>query len=170
MRKTLFLVLVSLAAFGLGILAREVWMKRDAERAALPQPMLVDLEGHSHRLEEWKGKVVVLNFWATWCAPCREEMPEFSKIQDEMGSKGLQVIGVAIDDAAEVEAYLKSFPVRYPVLIGDDAAPKWAESLGDTLSVLPFTVILDAEGRPVERHIGIFHREELLKALKPLLN
>lgn len=170
MKKTILLILVSLGAFGLGILAREVWMGDSPQIEPLPQPVLLDLEGQSHRLEEWSGKVVVLNFWATWCAPCREEMPEFSKIQDELAPRGLQVIGVAIDDAAEVEGYLKSFPVHYPILIGDDAAPKWAESLGDSLSVLPFTVVLDRKGRPVARHIGIFHREELLKAVEPLLN
>ncbi len=136
---------------------------------ARPEPALVDLDGGSHRLAEWQGKVLVLNFWATWCPPCREEMPEFVALQKELGDRGLQFVGVAIDDPALVRGYLEKHPVNYPVLVGDAAVPDWADSLGNELSALPFSVVFDRDGRKVETHTGVFRREQLLEKLKPLL-
>jgi len=86
--------------------------------AALPEPLLVDLAGHSHHLSEWKGKVLVVNFWASWCKPCRDEMKEFSKLQSTWEAQGLQFVGIAIDDPANVRAYLKDNPVSYPIWVG----------------------------------------------------
>lgn len=137
--------------------------------AALPEPLLVDLEGRSEHLSDWKGKVVVVNFWATWCQPCREEMKGFSKLQDTLGAQGLQFIGIAIDDPATVRAYLQDYPVNYPIWVGGQEVPAWADSLGNDLSALPFTVILDRNG--IQRHarVGLFPVDPLLQIVTPLL-
>lgn len=137
--------------------------------AALPEPLLVDLEGRSEHLSDWKGKVVVVNFWATWCQPCREEMKEFSKLQDTLGAQGLQFIGIAIDDPATVRAYLQDYPVNYPIWVGGQEVPAWADSLGNDLSALPFTVILDRNGFQRHARVGLFPVDPLLQIVTPLL-
>jgi thiol-disulfide isomerase/thioredoxin len=135
----------------------------------LPEPTLVDLKGGSHALADWQGKVLVLNFWATWCPPCREEMPEFDALQKELGDKGLQFVGVAIDDPSVVRDFLAKHPVSYPVLVGNASVPDWADSLGNELSALPFSVVFDREGHKVYAHTGVFRRQELLEKVNPLL-
>lgn len=136
---------------------------------ALPEPVLVDLDGHTHHLADGRGKVMVVNFWATWCQPCREEMKEFSKLQDTLGAQGLQFVGIAIDDPETVRAYLRDYPVAYPIWVGGQDVPAWADSLGNDLSALPFTVIFDRNG--IQRHarVGLFPVDPLLQIVTPLL-
>ena len=166
--KRLFVYgLIALLALLAGVIAQR-WISAPPA-VVLPEPTLVDLKGEAHRLAEWRGKVLVLNFWATWCAPCREEMPEFDALQKELGDKGLQFVGVAIDDPAVVRGYLAKYPVNYPILVGDAGVPEWADSLGNELSVLPFSVVFDREGRISDAHTGLFRRQELLEKVNPLL-
>ena len=166
--KRLFVYgLVALLALLAGVIAQRWVSAPPAE--VLPEPTLVDLNGEAHRLAEWRGKVLVLNFWATWCSPCREEMPEFDALQRELEDKGLQFVGVAIDDPAVVRGYLAKYPVNYPILVGDAGVPEWADSLGNELSVLPFSVVFDREGRISDAHTGLFRRQELLEKVNPLL-
>ena len=96
-------------------------------------------------------------------------MPEFDALQKELGDKGLQFVGVAIDDPAVVRGYLAKYPVNYPILVGDAGVPEWADSLGNELSVLPFSVVFDREGRIRDVHTGLFRRQELLEKVSPLL-
>lgn len=168
--------LAALLALAAGVATRH-WLAADststppaaAPQPAVAEPTLRDLDGRAHTLAEWRGKVVVLNFWATWCGPCREEMPEFVRLQNELGGQGLQFVGVAIDEADAVRGYLKETPVNYPVLMGDEHAPDWADKLGNKLAGLPFSVVFDREGRKVHAITGVFKREEILKIVKPLL-
>lgn len=102
-------------------------------------------------LSDHRGKLVLLNFWATWCPPCREEMPLFSGWQRELKGKGLQVIGVSMDDdATSVKKFIAKYPVTYPVVMGD---VKLAESFGGVLG-LPLSYLIDAQGRVVARYQG----------------
>ena len=167
MTRKLAYGLLALAALGAGILTQRLFFV--GEPPPLPEPMLVDLDGRSHTLAQWRGKVVVLNFWATWCPPCREEMPAFAALQEEQGSKGLQFVGVAIDDPGEVRAYLAKHPVNYPILVGDAGVPAWADSLGNQLSALPFSVVFDRDGRKAHAQTGLFRRAEVLDKVGPLL-
>jgi thiol-disulfide isomerase/thioredoxin len=169
-RAKLLYASVAVAALAAGI-AVQRWMgPDDVPREAIVEPPLHDLDGQPHRLAEWRGQVVVLNFWATWCAPCREEMPAFVRLQKEFARRGLRFVGVAIDDPKEVRAFLKENPVNYPILIGDEKAPGWADQLGNTLSALPFSVVFDREGQVAYAHTGVFKREQVLKAVQPLLD
>jgi thiol-disulfide isomerase/thioredoxin len=103
------------------------------------------------KLSDHRGKLVLLNFWATWCPPCREEMPLFSRWQSEHQDKGLQVIGVSLDDdAALAKEFLAEYPVTYPVVMGD---VKLAETFGGVLG-LPLSYLIDAQGRVVARYQG----------------
>jgi len=166
MRKLLF-ILAALAALGLGMLARS-WLS--VAPAAVPDLAVEfpDLEGKRHRLEEWKGKILVVNFWATWCPPCLEEMPEFVKLQDELGPRGLQFVGIAIDDAKSVANFLASKPVNYPILIGEDGGEAWAAKLGNRMSVLPFSAVFDFSGKLAHVQAGLFRRDDLLQVVDSL--
>jgi thiol-disulfide isomerase/thioredoxin len=167
MRK-LLLVLLALAAMASGMLARH-WL--NAAPAADPDLAIEfpDPEGKSHRLDEWKGKVLIVNFWATWCPPCLKEMPEFVQLQNELGEKGLQFVGIAIDDAQSVRDFLASAPVNYPILIGEDGGADWAAGLGNLMNILPFSAVFDRSGRLVQVQAGPFNRDDVLKAVSPLL-
>jgi thiol-disulfide isomerase/thioredoxin len=167
--------LIALIALAAGV-AVQRWMAAEptaplSEPAApMAEPVLRDLDGKTHTLAEWRGKLLVLNFWATWCPPCREEMPEFVRLQNELGGQGLQFVGVAIDEPDEVRAFLKDNPVNYPILIGDERAPDWADSLGNRLSALPFSVVFDRGGKIIHTQTGVFRREQVLDAVRTHLN
>jgi len=126
-------------------------------------------DGKSVPLANWQGKVLVVNFWATWCPPCREEMPEFSQAQDEYGANGVQFVGIAIDNAANVADFNKKSPVAYPLLLGAADLPELMAKLGNQQQVLPFTVIIDRTGKLRSSHLGRVTKDILSKQLAPLL-
>ena len=124
---------------------------------ARPDLSFADMAGKTRHLSEWNGKVVLLNFWATWCGPCREEMPLLDRTR---GTQGLEVVGVAVDDADAVKDYLKDNPVAYPILLGDDAAnPELL--FGDRRSVLPYSVLIGKDGKLLARQEGRFTADML---------
>jgi thiol-disulfide isomerase/thioredoxin len=109
----------------------------------------------------YSGRPQLINLWASWCGPCIEEMPELDRFAHQQGSDGVQVIGIALDDADAVRAFLQKIPVRYPILI-DAAGPADAGvQLGNVKGVLPYTVLLDAQGRLVKQKIGPFRDGEI---------
>ncbi len=110
---------------------------------------LSDSNGDLRSLSEWQNKIIVLNFWATWCAPCREEIPAFVELQQLYESKGLQFIGIALQEAEEVRGFLEEFKVNYPSLVGGDEVIQAAKRLGNDIGALPYTVIIDSSGEIV---------------------
>ncbi len=130
---------------------------------------LPDLQGKKQPVSQWKGKVLVVNFWATWCEPCRREMPEFIELQDELRDQGLLFIGIALDQKSKVQQYSKEIGVNYPVLLGGIEAMELAEAAGNRYAVLPFTVIFNRNGEIASTHVGRIAREKLEPILKPLL-
>ena len=130
---------------------------------------LHDLEGNTHQFKEWDGKVRVLNFWATWCPPCRKETPMFVEMQDQLGAQGLQFIGVAIDEKQKVQDFMDTYGVNYPMLIGAEDAIKVAEQYGNRFGALPWTVVINREGTIVHAQAGEFTRQKAESVIRPLL-
>ena len=130
---------------------------------------LPDLDGTTQPLAQWRGKVLIVNFWATWCAPCREEMPEFVAAQARDGAKGVQFVGIAVDDVDKVRVFAKEIGLNYPALIGGYGAIELSKTLGNNLSALPFTVILDRAGRVAHTQLGPLKQAKLDRLLDDLL-
>ena len=117
------------------------------------------------KLADWKGKAVIVNFWATWCAPCRQEIPLLVKLQAQYAAQGLQVIGIATDETDEksVQAFLKKMVVNYPMLMGTDDVGNMVAGFGGTLIGLPYTLVLDRDGKVLDIHAGELHPEDAQK-------
>lgn len=136
------------------------------DSSAAPNFERPDLDGKEIRLADYHGKLVLLNFWASWCTPCLEEMPRLSAWQRRYGGAGLQVLGVSMDDdAAPVHKYLQRHPVSYPILVGD---AKLGEAFGGVLG-LPCSFLIDARGRIVERFQGESDLRQIEARIKALL-
>lgn len=136
-------------------------------RAAAPVWDLKDSEGKIVKFSDFKGRVVILDFWATWCGPCRREIPGFVELQKQYGEQGLTVIGISLDEEgpAVVKPFIKKFGINYPVVMGDQ---KISQAFGG-IEGLPTTFVIDREGRIVKKHIGYVPKEEFEKEIKPLL-
>ncbi|MGH8122143.1 MAG: TlpA family protein disulfide reductase [Rudaea sp.] len=129
---------------------------------------LTDISGTPRHLGEWDGKLVLLNFWASWCGPCREEMPLLDATRTKLAGKDLEVVGIAIDETRAVQDFLKDNPVHYPILIGnedDDASLRF----GDTRGVLPYSVLIGRDGKLLARRAGSFSESSLAHWLEPYL-
>ncbi|NEX21753.1 TlpA family protein disulfide reductase [Thiorhodococcus mannitoliphagus] len=135
----------------------------------LPDFHLMDVQDREVASNAWAGKILVLNFWATWCTSCIDEMPMFIRAQEALREDGVQFVGIAADKAQDVREFLVDHPVSYPLLIADAEVIHMSKRLGNRLEVLPFTVIFDRRGRRVYSQIGGMTAEELRVELKPLL-
>lgn len=127
-----------------------------------------DLTGRPQSWPQGEGKIRVINLWAAWCPPCRAEMPAFSRIQQQFADKNVQFIGLALDNPEAVSSFLRTTPVSYPVLIGSTDLLDLTASLGNTALGLPFTFILDAQGRQVSQKLGLWPEAELQAELQRL--
>ncbi len=121
---------------------------------------LPDLAGEMRSLADWRGQIVVLNFWATWCPPCRREIPALIELHEAWSDRSVHVVGVAIDDKAKVVDYVDEIGINYPVLVGETDAIALARAYGNQVGALPYTVVLDRQGSIVERHKGEITRDE----------
>ena len=126
-----------------------------------PSFALPDLEGTPRDFSEWDGSHRLLNFWATWCAPCRREIPLLKTFQDQHGEAGFQVLGIAVDFPEQVEKYAVEAEFNYPVLIGEQDAMAVAESSGIEFIGMPFTMFVTRDGEYVGAYIGELHQSHL---------
>jgi len=165
----LLIVVVAMFAIAAGLFSYRTFTAGPRNGPELPHFSFPDVTGVQREGSEWDGKTLVINFWATWCPPCREEIPEFVKLQEEMGDQGLQFIGIAIEDTEPVKAFMTEFPFNYPVLIGENGGMSLSVRLGNTIGIIPFTAVIDRSGRVVQAHSGSFTREQVLAIVKPLL-
>lgn len=129
---------------------------------------LANLSGGADTLEKWRGQVMVVNFWATWCAPCREEIPLFVEMQKRLGARGLQFVGIAIDRPEPVAAFQREYGMNYPILIGGIETMDLLRSTGNRAGVLPYTLIIDRTGRLKSQKLGKLKGPELERIVQPL--
>jgi len=167
LRKRLLLV-IALAAVGLAVYVagRRSSSSQTAENPLAPDFSLNDVEGHRIALSAHRGKVVLLNFWATWCEPCRKEIPRFIEFQNQYGPRGLQVLGISLDDDSKpVYKFRNEFKVNYPIAIGN---ANLAESYGGVLG-LPISFVNDPQGRIIVKHIGAVDLSKIEQEIQGLL-
>ncbi len=134
-----------------------------------PEFTLPDLDGRRRSITEWDGKVVALNFWATWCPPCLKEVPEFVSLQEKYRAQGLQFIGIALQKPEEVREFVAEHGVNYPILAGELEVIKLAEAYGNSIGALPYTVIIDRNGHISHVKPGILPTEEAESIITGLL-
>lgn len=120
-----------------------------------------DMDGNPREFAEWQGRHRLLNFWATWCAPCRREIPLLKEFQDEQGDDGILVMGIAVDFPEDVARYAAEAEFNYPILVGQEDAMALAESSGVEFIAMPFTMIVARDGRFLSAYLGELHREQL---------
>jgi thiol-disulfide isomerase/thioredoxin len=141
-----------------------------AESAALQRLLglkLADANQQTIDLAAWQGRVRVINFWATWCAPCKEEMPAFSRLQAAFPEA--RFVGIAVDIADNVQAFSAKYPVSYPLPLGDGGVLALTRELGNPHMSLPFTLVVSEEGRPLARKSGRFAEDDLASLLRQLM-
>ncbi len=137
--------------------------------SSLPEYNLLGLDGVRERSEQWLGKVQVINFWATWCPPCKREIPTLIELQNEYRNHNLQVIGIAMDDAEPVRQYADKKGINYPILVGEQDVIDVSEQLGNDLGILPYTVITDQAGNITFIRYGEVDRNTLESEIKKLI-
>lgn len=178
LKSNLLIVLIAIVGAALGLFAGSYFTRPQV--AGLPtgaavlgpgeqlaELRLPDPAGKPHRLGDWHGKTVLINFWATWCEPCREEMPLLEAASKQYAGDGFAVIGVAVDDPNAVASMLKDRPVSYPILLGDDDTLR---TVGDDRGVLPYSLLIGPDGTLQSMHLGSFPTaSELAGWLKPHL-
>ena len=119
--------------------------------------------------EDFPGKIILINFWATWCAPCRQEMPMLMDLQRQYGARGLQVIGIALDDAQSVRNFIESYGISYPILVGTEDVFETSVAYGNGEGVLPYSVLIDRNGVVRWQYAGIIQHEKISGLLNDLL-
>jgi thiol-disulfide isomerase/thioredoxin len=133
--------------------------------AALFAASFADSAGRPQSLGQFQGKVIVVNFWATWCAPCREEMPAFVRLQSRWGGRGVQFVGLANEDRDKVERFGRDLGVNYPLWTGGEAVSELSRRLGNRLGVLPHTAILGPRGEVLDMRVGPYSEEQMEQRL-----
>lgn len=178
-RSHLLIVALALAGAAAGLIAGRAL--RPDPRAALdavpanaperlsPSAALPDLEGRAQPLSQWDGRLVLLNFWASWCAPCIEEMPLLDAYQQRNAARGLQVVGIASDGLEATREFLTGSPVHYPILVDDPERGDLSRELGNRHGVLPYSLLVGRDGRILARHAGSFSEDSLERWVAPHL-
>ena len=165
-RDALVLGATGAVAVAAGALVGALGIQSGSGAGRLLSASFADLSGRRRRLNEWQGRVTLFNFWATWCTPCREEMP----LLDAAGRKfGISVVGIGIDQVDKVRQYVINVAVRYEILISGPEGIELMRGLGNPGGGLPFTLAVDRQGRIAGRKLGALSEAELRGMLEPLL-
>ena len=181
-KKNLLLVLAAVALVAAAVAVDKRWMEKNASKPSAakaanlpdaPNFTLKDLQGNDVSLEQFRGKVVLVNFWATWCGPCEIEMPWFIEFQQKYGARGFTVVGLAMDEEGrqvvvpwiekkEFDVNGMQLPVNYPILLGND---KVADQFGGLIG-LPTSLLISRDGKILKRFIGLVGHDKYIKAIE----
>jgi thiol-disulfide isomerase/thioredoxin len=153
-----------------GVVVGPMLLQTGKGAAELLATSLPDLMGRARRIAEWQGKVLLCNFWATWCAPCREEIPMLVSLRNEYAPQGFEIVGIAIDNDAKVREFAAKYNISYPILVAEARGLDLVRNLGNTAGGLPFTVMLDRNGVILSRRLGILHRSDIEPKIRALLH
>lgn len=171
-KNTVYIVIAALVAmlggFSFHYLSNKAADNRESTQAMI-EFNLPDLTGQQHNSKEWQGKLLIINFWATWCAPCLKEIPEFIKLQDEFNDDDVQFIGIAVDESEAVKEYLETIKINYPILIGGNEAIALSHQLGNIINAVPFTIFINQQGQIIHRQPGEINREKVIEIITPFL-
>lgn len=171
-KKTLLFVVIAILSSVIGVY---VGMHRLAPTvpanpavATLMQSRLPDAGGQLRQLSDWKGKILLVNFWAPWCPPCVEEMPELAALQNEMAAKNLQIVGIGIDSPSNIKQFAEKHQVSYPLLVAGMQGTELSREMGNQAGGLPFTVLLDPTGQVRKTYLGRLNIAQLRSDLAAL--
>jgi thiol-disulfide isomerase/thioredoxin len=159
-------LIAAFAGFGLGR-----WLQAPTVETPAGTPVaasdfaLPELTGQTRRLADWRGKLVLLNFWATWCPPCREEIPLFIDLQKRYAGRGLQIVGISVDNPEAVARYWQSMRINYPLLLADESTYDLMAAYGNAQGGLPYSALIAPDGTLLATKLGAFHERELLALL-----
>ncbi|MGB0134642.1 TlpA family protein disulfide reductase [Dokdonella sp.] len=181
-RTNILIVVLAIASAGFG-LAMSQWLRPAANTPVrvptvdvldigdlVDDTALPDRNGSMRQLSEWRGKLIVLNFWASWCGPCREEMPMLDAMRTQYANRDVEVIGIAAEEAPAALSFLEHNPVSYPILINSPAdAADFSLRLGNTQGVLPYTALIDRDGSILATRMGNFSQAALEEWIAPYL-
>lgn len=171
--KTPLIYLILIAGLGFAIfhLFLNTQVEDGAQQSTAPlfAASFPNEKGETKQLSAYQGKIVVLNFWATWCEPCREEMPELSELHEAYAAKNVVVLGLAIDEVSAISEFTNSTKVSYPLFAADMAGMEIATNLGNNKGVLPYTVVIKADGTVHQTFFGRISKAMLEKSLNPIL-
>lgn len=136
--------------------------------AAFYSSTLKEIDGQSAALAQWKGKPLVVNFWATWCDPCVEEMPELSALQSELKPRNIQILGIGVDTPSNIAAFAAKYHIAYPVYVAGMEGSELSRKMGNKAGGLPFTVLIGADGAVKRTWLGRLKMDELRRELSAL--
>lgn len=167
-----YLLLVAILGFAIRYFFLDPYTQENENLSshALFSASFVDDKNMQQPMQTYQGKILVVNFWATWCPPCREEMPELSALQQQYPSKKVQILGLAIDDIETIQAFRKENPVSYPLFSAETQGMDIAGNLGNHKGALPYTVIIDTNGKVVKTYLGRISKPLLEETLSMLLS
>ena len=168
-RSVLISGVVAAAALGAGMLVAPGLLGPERRADVLRNASFVDLQGKARSLSEWQGRVIVANFWATWCAPCVEEIPLLISTRKSRAAQGLEIVGIAVDQVAKVSEFAARMQIDYPILLGDARTLDLIRHLGNRSGGLPFTAFLDRSGAVVRTKLGLLRPPELDSILTSLV-
>jgi thiol-disulfide isomerase/thioredoxin len=167
-REVLTLGAVAAGAAVVGSIVGAFGLQAAGAAELLSTPFL-DLDGRTRRLRDWRGSVLVCNFWATWCAPCREEIPLLRAAKQQWGTHGLEIAGIGVDSAAKIREFAANVGVNYPIFLGDASTIALMRKVGNASGGLPYNTVLDRRGAIAHRKLGAFTAAELRQVVDGLL-
>ncbi|MDR2690061.1 MAG: TlpA family protein disulfide reductase [Azoarcus sp.] len=142
----------------------------DPAAASILALRLPDHAGVIQSVAQWRSKIIIANYWATWCPPCRKEIPDFVALSHDFAGDPVQIVGISIDDADKVQAFRDEYAIPYPLLIASEQVLKETYKFGNTAKALPFTVIIDRRGTVRHIKVGLATRDEIGGKVRALLN